>query len=81
MASHCCSRFLFKYFYTSYLTSESPEGDSGVIILILIPPIPQSPLRETLRGQNFYEVFVYYRSFKPVADLLIGYMMFFENPR
>lgn len=31
--------------------------------------------------ENFYEVFVYYRSFKPMADLLIGYMTFFENPR
>ncbi|MBX2945576.1 MAG: DUF5103 domain-containing protein [Cyclobacteriaceae bacterium] len=31
--------------------------------------------------ENFYEVFVYYRSFQPAADLLIGYMTFFENPR
>jgi len=31
--------------------------------------------------ENFYEVFVYYRSFQPAADQLVGYMTFFENPR
>jgi hypothetical protein len=31
--------------------------------------------------ENLYEVFVYYRSLQPIADLLIGYMKFEENPR
>lgn len=31
--------------------------------------------------ENSYEIFVYYRSFQPQADLLIGYMKFAQNPR
>jgi len=31
--------------------------------------------------ENLYEIFVYYRSFQPMADLLIGYVKFEENPR
>ena len=31
--------------------------------------------------ENQYEVFVYYRSFQPQADLLIGYMQLEQNPR
>lgn len=31
--------------------------------------------------ENLYEVFVYYRSFQPLADLLIGYQVFSENAR
>lgn len=31
--------------------------------------------------ENFYEVFVYYRPFKPNADLLIGYVQLEENAR
>lgn len=31
--------------------------------------------------ENLYEVFVYYRSFQPLADLLIGYQVFSENQR
>lgn len=30
--------------------------------------------------ENQYEIFVYYRSFQPQADLLIGYSMFEQNP-
>ncbi len=26
-------------------------------------------------SENFYEIFVYYKSFRPQADLLIGYQM------
>jgi Domain of unknown function (DUF5103) len=31
--------------------------------------------------ENQYEVFVYYRSFQPQADLLIGYLQLAQNPR
>lgn len=31
--------------------------------------------------ENAYEVFVYYRSFQPQADLLIGYLQFAQNKR
>jgi hypothetical protein len=31
--------------------------------------------------ENDYEIFVYYRSFQPQADLLIGYIRLDENPR
>ena len=31
--------------------------------------------------ENDYEIFVYYRSFQPQADLLLGYFRFEENPR
>lgn len=31
--------------------------------------------------ENAYEVFVYYRSFQPQADLLIGYVQLAQNPR
>lgn len=31
--------------------------------------------------ENDYEVFVYYRSFQPQADLLIGYIQLEQNPR
>lgn len=31
--------------------------------------------------ENEYEVFVYYRSFQPQADLLIGYVQLEQNPR
>jgi hypothetical protein len=31
--------------------------------------------------ENSYEIFVYYRSFQPQADLLIGYSKFVMNPR
>src|SRR5690606_39262783 len=31
--------------------------------------------------ENDYEIFVYYRPFKPRADLLIGYMRFTQNTR
>ena len=31
--------------------------------------------------ENKYEIFVYYRSFQPNADLLIGYLAFAENPK
>lgn len=31
--------------------------------------------------ENMYEIFVYYRSFQPQADLLIGYLQFGQNPR
>jgi hypothetical protein len=31
--------------------------------------------------ENEYEIFVYYRSFQPQADLLIGYLNFIHNPR
>lgn len=31
--------------------------------------------------ENQYEVFVYYRSFQPQADMLIGYMQLAQNPR
>lgn len=31
--------------------------------------------------ENLYEVFVYYRSFQPLADLLVGYHVFSENKR
>jgi Domain of unknown function (DUF5103) len=31
--------------------------------------------------ENFYEIFVYYRPFQPRADLLIGYLKFYMNPR
>lgn len=32
-------------------------------------------------SENFYEIFVYYRAFRPQADLLIGYQMMLRNPR
>jgi hypothetical protein len=31
--------------------------------------------------ENFYEIFVYYRSFQPQADLLVGYYVMEENQR
>ena len=31
--------------------------------------------------ENEYEIFVYFRPFQPRADLLIGYLRFYENPR
>ena len=31
--------------------------------------------------ENTYEIFVYYRSFQPMADLLIGYIIFEKNQR
>lgn len=31
--------------------------------------------------ENQYEIFVYYRSFQPLADLLVGYVTLNENPR
>ncbi|HEX5171629.1 MAG TPA: DUF5103 domain-containing protein [Cyclobacteriaceae bacterium] len=31
--------------------------------------------------ENSYEIFVYYRPFQPRADLLIGYVKFYTNPR
>jgi hypothetical protein len=31
--------------------------------------------------ENYYEILVYYRPFKPQADLLIGYVMLSKNPR
>ncbi len=31
--------------------------------------------------ENGYEIFVYYRAFQPMADLLIGYLRFEQNPR
>jgi hypothetical protein len=31
--------------------------------------------------ENFYEVFVYYRPYKPQADLLVGYAVLTKNPR
>jgi hypothetical protein len=31
--------------------------------------------------ENEYEILVYYRPFKPSADLLIGYVRLMKNPR
>lgn len=31
--------------------------------------------------ENFYEIFVYHKPFQPRADLLIGYVRLYENPR
>jgi hypothetical protein len=31
--------------------------------------------------ENLYEIFIYYRSFQPLADLLIGYVRLEANPR
>jgi hypothetical protein len=32
-------------------------------------------------SENYYEIFVYYRPFKPQADLLVGYLLQAKNPR
>ncbi|HNC30821.1 MAG TPA: DUF5103 domain-containing protein, partial [Cyclobacteriaceae bacterium] len=31
--------------------------------------------------ENDYEILVYYRSFQPQADLLVGYIQLTQNPR
>jgi hypothetical protein len=46
------------------------------------PTLPPSHFEGSyFETENQYEVFVYYRSFQPQADLLIGYMNFMQNPR
>ena len=46
------------------------------------PEIPAYFLEGShFQTENLYEIFVYYRAFKPRADLLIGYMVLQENPR
>jgi hypothetical protein len=50
--------------------------------IVKSPTLPSHHLEGShFETENFYEIFVYYRSFQPMADLLIGYARLEANPR
>ena len=63
-------RILLKQgFYNYQYWVDNPENDGNII---------EGNHFET---ENIYEVLVYYRSFQPAADMLIGYFLIPVNPR
>jgi hypothetical protein len=61
-----CSILLKQGFYNyQYITTNPDESIEG----------------NFFETENFYEIFVYNKSFYPSADMLMGYYSFFVNPR